>query len=50
MSMKNSNDTPLGIDPTTFQFVAQCLNHYATMYPPNRNEYQEYLLGVKAGV
>jgi hypothetical protein len=25
--------TPLGIDPATFQFEAQCLNHCATMCP-----------------
>jgi hypothetical protein len=25
--------TPLGIDSTTFLFVAQCLNHCATAYP-----------------
>jgi hypothetical protein len=24
---------PLEIEPTTFRFVAQCLNHYATAYP-----------------
>jgi hypothetical protein len=29
--MKISNDT---IDPATFRFVAQCLNNYATAYPP----------------
>ena len=25
--------TPSGIEPATCQFVAQCLNHYATAYP-----------------
>jgi len=25
--------TPLGIDPRTFQLVAQCFNHYATPGP-----------------
>jgi hypothetical protein len=24
--------TQTGIDPATFQFVAQCLNHYVTAY------------------
>jgi hypothetical protein len=28
--------TPLGIDPATFRFVAQCLNHCATACPPVR--------------
>jgi hypothetical protein len=46
MSMKNPV-TPPGIDPGTVRQVAQRLNHYATT-GPNRNEYQEYFLGVKA--
>ena len=40
--------TPAGIEPTTFRFVAQYLNHCATAVP-NRNEYQEYFPGVKGG-
>jgi hypothetical protein len=35
--------TPLGIDPATFRFVAQCLNNCATACP-NKEEYQEYFL------
>ena len=35
--------TPSGIEPATFQFVAQHLNHCATTVP-NWNEYQEYFL------
>jgi hypothetical protein len=37
--------TPSGIDPTTFRFVAQCINHCTTGSVPNRNEYREYFLG-----
>jgi len=33
MSMKNPL-TPAGIEPATFQFVAQHLNHCATAVPP----------------
>ena len=39
--------TPAEIEPATFRFVAQQLNHCATAVP-NKNEYQEYFLGVKA--
>jgi len=35
--------TPAGIEPATFRFVTQHLNHCATALP-NRNEYQEYFL------
>jgi hypothetical protein len=35
-----------GIDPGTFQLVAQCLNHYPG---PKRNEYQRYILARKTG-
>ena len=45
--MKNSL-TPAGIEPATFRFVAQHLNHCATAVP-NRNEYQEYFLGGDKG-
>jgi len=38
--------TPSGIEPAAFRFVAQHLNHCANV-DPNRNEYQEYLLGGK---
>ena len=40
--------TPSGIEPGTFRFVAQYLNHCATAVP-NRNEYQEDFLGGKCG-
>ena len=40
--------TPAGIEPATFRFVAQHLNHCATAVP-NRNVYQEYFLGGKGG-
>ena len=46
MSLKNPV-TPPGIDPETVRLVAQRLNHYATP-GPNRSEYQEYLIVVKA--
>ena len=44
---KKSPVTPPGIDPGTVRLLAQCLNHYATT-GPNRHEYQEYFLGIKA--
>jgi len=38
--------TPAGIEPATYRFVAQHLNHCAATVP-NLNEYQKYFLGVK---
>jgi len=40
--------TPAGIEPVTFRFVEQHLNHCATTVP-NTNEYQQYFLGLKSG-
>jgi hypothetical protein len=40
--------TPPGIQPATFQFVAQNLNHCAKA-DSKKNEYQEYFLGGKGG-
>jgi len=47
MSMKNPL-TPAGIEPATFRFVTQHLNHCTTTVP-NRSEYQEYFLWGKYG-
>jgi hypothetical protein len=35
---KESQATPLGIDPRTVRLVAQCLNHYATLGPTYRSK------------
>jgi hypothetical protein len=40
--------TPPAIEPATFRFVAQCLNHYATARH-NKNKFQQYFLGGKGG-
>jgi len=47
MSMKNPQ-TPVGIEPATFRFVTQHLNHCATAVPLT-NEYEEYFLDSKGG-
>jgi response regulator of citrate/malate metabolism len=31
--------TPSGIDPATFQFVTQCLNHYTTNVTANKTSH-----------
>ena len=41
--------TPAGIEPATFRFVAQHLNHCATAILEKKREYQEYFLGSKGG-
>ena len=33
--------TPSGIEPATFRFVAQHLNHCATAVPPTRHQFSD---------
>jgi hypothetical protein len=35
---------PLGIEPATFRFVAQCLNHWVTAFPDTANKTNKYML------
>jgi hypothetical protein len=39
--------TPSGNNPTTFQFVAQCLNHWATACPLHDMDSGKYVCTVK---
>ena len=40
--------TPVGIEPATFRFVAQHLNHCPTVVPHLRQEYRHTLITLKA--
>jgi hypothetical protein len=42
--------TPSGIEPATFRFVAQYLNHCATISGPQIARYQIKLFGTSKGV
>jgi len=42
MSMKNPL-TPVGVEPATFRFVAQHLNHCATAVPIQKKAYNKML-------
>jgi hypothetical protein len=41
--------TPSGIDPATFWFVAQCLNHCATAYPLLHRKFKIHLITCSEG-
>jgi hypothetical protein len=42
--------TPFGIEPATFRFVAQYLNHYATISGPQETHGKTKLFGFETAI